>query len=733
MNEYFRSIFGNGQSPQRDGQPAKPAEQHEPHLRANGPYKEGDVIGGTYEILQLLGKGGFGLVYLAKNHAAKHSTTSLFCALKTFRDEFEADANARDAFKREAQLWVQLERHPFILEAQWVEELSRRLFVVMDYVAPDKEGRVNLGDHLKRGQPIAPERMVEWAIQFCLGMEHANAHGIKCHRDIKPANILVFENVVKIADFGLAAVEVAWKGPLGPDISLVARDREDSLQISIMRTEGGMRCGTPGYMAPEVYRRERADVRSDIYSFGLVLWQMATGSVHPPFIVTYRGDMEAFLREIYHRQMAGRVPPASSLLDVVIDRCLDPVPSKRYSNFGELRGKLEPIFQNLTGRAFAMPTIDKQTASFWNNKGGSLHHLGRYEEAISCLDKALAIDPHYALAWRNKGCSLVEIGQREDAVICYDMALKIDPQFSAAWSDKGAALGELRRFEAALVCFDKALALDPDLARTWRQKGETLNCLGRHVEAIACHNKALTIDPQYAFAWNGKGAALYSMNRFKEAVDCCDKALSVDSQNCSFWRNKGNALFGLGQYEKAIECFKTALAINPHDALAANKMRIVASKIADLNKTKNDQATSNQNIPKESKAMDNQEAILAKLSAEDLYNGGTAFAAKGEHEAAISCFVKALDKNPEFVEAWNAMGESLIVLGDEDALEPIEAALAVNPQFAKAWYNKALCEENAGNAEAAISSYNKFIELASPRYGGLISSAKKRIHELEGR
>src|SRR5437763_388177 len=133
-------------------------------------YSKGDTIGGEYLVHGTLGKGGFGIVYRVHD-----KQTRKVYALKTFRDEFLADASARKAFQKETLLWVNLGEHPFIVEALWVKLFSGRLFVAMDYVEPDAEGRVSLHDHLQRERPFTPERAVEWAIQFCFGMEHANA------------------------------------------------------------------------------------------------------------------------------------------------------------------------------------------------------------------------------------------------------------------------------------------------------------------------------------------------------------------------------------------------------------------------------------------------------------------------------------------------------------------------------------------------------------------------------
>ena len=291
---------------QRHQPPKQPAEHPFPH-RPEELCQPGDIVGGEYQILSKLGEGGFGVVFLAC-----HKTLPDVVALKTFRDEFLVDGTARDAFKKEALLWIGLEEHPFILSARWVREFSRRLFVAMDYVAPDEKNRVSLQDHLLRsGDPFPLEQSLRWGVQLCRGMEHAAGHGIRCHQDIKPSNILIMQDrTPMIGDFGLAAAaEMALRGRR----LAVSTGGPERLGGSLLVSEGRRVCGTPGYIAPEVYENKGGDVQSDIYSFGIVLWQMATGSPVSAFHaseVIYRGDGRAYVKEyqqrVYERQCGSR-------------------------------------------------------------------------------------------------------------------------------------------------------------------------------------------------------------------------------------------------------------------------------------------------------------------------------------------------------------------------------------------------------------------------------------------
>jgi len=628
VKTFFDNFFGKKYVPPKIQIRDEPVRQNQSQREADEFYKKGDLIGGEFEVVGSLGKGGFGLVY-----RARHCETGAEFALKTFRDEFLDDSKARDAFKKEALLWVNLENHPFILAATVVLEISGRLFVVMEYIAPDKQGRVNLADHLAQtAGPLNLGRTLEWAIQFCLGMEHAKAHGIQCHRDIKPANIFITQaGTLQIGDFGLSrAAETAWRQSLTQSGWLIKGSAEHGFSFGLMQSDGKFRSGTPGYIAPEVYRFEGADIRSDIYSFGLVLWQMVTGSQMPPFMVPWRGDMEAFLRGIYEQQITGHAPRMSGPLTLIIDRCLRPNPSERFSSFRELRKTLEPIFEETTGRKFEKPQIGKQTVDFWHKKGVSFSALKRYREAVACYDRVLEIDPRYTFAWIGKGVALDGLGQAKAAIECYDKALTIEPRDATAWSNKGAALVDVGRQQEAINCYDKALAIDPGNMRAWSNKAGVLRALNRHEEAIACHEKALAIDPRFVSAWTGKANSLCGLGRHKEAVACYGQALAINPRDAETWTRKGTALHVLGRHEEEIECFNKAIEVDPQFVLAWALKGALLDEFG-----KHEEALGYYN---KALAIDSRNAIVWN-------NKGNALSKLGRSVEAIECYDKALTLN----------------------------------------------------------------------------------------
>jgi serine/threonine protein kinase len=137
----------------------------EKDLQLRAPYKKGDLIGQEYEVYGVLGKGGCGVVYLVYSHK-----NGGVYALKTFRDEFLTDPETRLRFRREAGIWVELGRHPYLVHAYFVDEISGRLYIAMEHISPNEAGLNSLEGYLQK-QPPDLAQSLRWAIQICHGME----------------------------------------------------------------------------------------------------------------------------------------------------------------------------------------------------------------------------------------------------------------------------------------------------------------------------------------------------------------------------------------------------------------------------------------------------------------------------------------------------------------------------------------------------------------------------------
>lgn len=738
MKDFFDRLFGKkGSAPDTKKRAAAAIRSLSPD-ESFQPYENGDVIAGKYEVRRVLGKGGFGIVY----HVRFRETGEDF-ALKTFKDELTADPAALEAFKKEALVWVNLERHLFILPAIWVEEIRQgriatadgsgklvldapssqeprgRLLVIMDYVEGDAQGRATLGEYLAGGR-LDESQVLKWGIQFCLGMEHARAHGIECHRDIKPANIMITKDgTLKVSDFGLAiATESALRGFVGR-IGSSAEGEDGDFGLSVIQVEGKAISGTPGYIAPEVCRSEGASVRSDIYSFGLVLWQMAAGSPFPPFRVPRGADTIGCMRAVYAQQVSGDIPRLEGPLGAVIERCLRPQHAERYGTFQELRAVLEPILERRTGRKFEMPQFTGKTAAVWNNKGGSLAALGRHEEAIRCYDTALEIDPQSPKTWNNKGSAPSALGRRDQALECFDRALAIDPRFAMAFENKGRELHILGRLEEALRCYDKALSLDSQDAGASQKKGAVLAAMGRHADAVACYDRALATTPKSVESLYNKGLSLIRLSKDAQASTCFDQVLAIDPRFEMAWINKGNLLATSGRHEDAVSCFDKAIAINSTNADAHNNN---ATSLAALGRC--DEAL-----------VSCERALKVDPHHASAWAGkGAVLAAAGKFADAVACHNKALAIDAKNVVALCGKGSSLGASGQHSqALDYFERALAVEPMNAASLFGKAISEEMDGRLSDAAKTLRRFIEVAGPMYAGEIAAAKKHLADLDRR
>src|SRR5262245_39984651 len=286
-----------------------------------------DLLGRTishYTIARKLGSGGMGVVYEAEDTRLGRRV-----ALKFLPGVLEQDVSTLERFQREARAASAL-NHPNICTVYAIEQHEGQNFIVMELL----EGRTLLQ---RMGRPIDTPTLLDVGIQIADALESAHAKGI-VHRDIKPANIFLNDRgQVKILDFGLAKVESSGNGPRVSQIeTIVARDE---------LTMPGTTVGTVSYMSPEQARGQLADARTDLFSLGTVLYQMATGTLPFP------GDTSAVIYDaILNREPASITDLNAALpaeLNRILGKALEKDRNLRYQSATDLKTDLMSLKRDL--------------------------------------------------------------------------------------------------------------------------------------------------------------------------------------------------------------------------------------------------------------------------------------------------------------------------------------------------------------------------------------------------
>ena len=263
---------------------------------------------GRYEIRDTLAYGGMGVLYLAFDPATDRPV-----AIKVMRVD---SADLRERLLREARLAARLQ-HPNIVTVFDVGDHHGQPFIAMEYIAGE-----TLAHIVGRRAPLTLSRRLALIDQVCVGLAYAHRHGI-VHRDVKPANLMVSHEsgVLKVLDFGVA----------GP--------------VEVGGPAGGLLMGTPNYMSPEQVAGQTADHRSDVFSVGLVLYELIA------YRQAFQGDsQQAILLKVLQESpepLRSIVPDLDRSLEAIVNRALEKAPSARYADLDAMRADLSLVHQRL--------------------------------------------------------------------------------------------------------------------------------------------------------------------------------------------------------------------------------------------------------------------------------------------------------------------------------------------------------------------------------------------------
>jgi tetratricopeptide (TPR) repeat protein/predicted Ser/Thr protein kinase len=483
---------------------------------------------GRYEVVSRLGQGGMGSLYLAKD-----PKIGRLVAIKLVRQEFDSP-EARQRFAREAQSAGTL-RHPNIVTIFDVDEHEGLPFIAMEYI--DGE---TLGEIVKRKALLPLTRRLKWMEDLCSGLAYAHRQGV-IHRDVKPANLMVdTEGTLKILDFGLARREAS------------------------KFTQSHVLVGTPNYMSPEQIRGDNLDPRSDIFSVGVVLYEVVT------YREAFAGAVHQAMHKILHEEpepVEDVVPGVDRALSKAISRALQKDRHGRYQDLTALKNDLSEVRQRMetaaadvgattplsrdarfqTGEAGA---TQQKTVPISSRASGASKRVGtqrqslqrrRAEQITAFLDDARAKFEAGELEKAREACEqalLFDPDHPGGLQLLDDIAGEMDRRQVAQWIAQARAELQKGQLDAAEALLAQARQLQPESGDV-QQLQEAIDTTRREIERTRQIQEAMR-----------RARARFAEGSFDAAIRAAGEALAIDAEHAA-------AKDLIARAQEAIEAQKT--------------------------------------------------------------------------------------------------------------------------------------------------------------------------------